>query len=233
MIRVLTLAVAAMLTLPAAAQAPTPSPWSNEIDPAAILNFDPDGAAGIPLTVENVRAYLSGPIPLSRWLADNELTAARRIVAKQARTDILSDPDLLTPLWTEQAFELQDGTVRPMTAREKAVFAELDAIEAIPLSQSAQRTLSHANEGERAMLADAVIRLLQARVRLSGRQTDGYRKVDNDWVFLDYEDGQLVSSHPASPEVENALLRYELAKATIFRGAQTRLPTTFVQVTRQ
>jgi hypothetical protein len=228
-----------MMALPATAQTPaqtpvpTPAPWSNEIDPAAILNFDPDGAAGIPLTVENVRAYLSGPIPLSRWLEENELTSARRVVAKQARADILSDPNLRTPLWTEQAFELQDGTVRPMTARERAVFAELDAIEAIPMSRSAQQVLSRANEGERAMLADAIVRLLQARVRLSGRQTDGYRKVDSDWVFLDFEDGQLVSSRPALPEVENALLRYELAKATMFSGAQTRRSTPFLQVTRQ
>jgi hypothetical protein len=229
MIRSLVFAVASMMALPATAQTPPPAPWSNEIDPAAILNFDPDGAAGIPLTVENVRAYLSGPIPLSRWLEENELTAARRVVAKQARADILSDPNLLTPLWTEQAFELQDGTVRPMTARERAVFAELDAIEAIPMSQSAQRVLSRANESERAMLADAIVRLLQADVRLSGRQTDGYRKVDGDWVLLAYEGGQLVSSRPALPEVENALLRYELAKAQLQNGARVRAnaPTVF------
>jgi hypothetical protein len=231
--RSLVVAAALLTVAPAVSQTPAPMPWSNEIDPAAIVNYDPDGAAGIPLTVENVHAYLSGPVPRSRWLEENELTAARRVVAKQARADILSDPNLLTPLWTEQAFELQDGTVRPMTAREKAVFAEFDALEAIPMSQSAQQTLSRANESERAMLADAIVRLLKAGVRLSGRQTDGYRKVDGDWMFLDYEDGQLASSRLALPEVENALLRYELAKATMFSGAQVRRPTTFLQVTRQ
>lgn len=233
MLRNLAIAAVLLLAAPALAQTPaTPlaSPWSNEIDPAAILNFDPDGAAGIPLTTENVRAYLSRPIPASsRWLEENELTAARRVVAKQARADILSDPNLLMPLWTEQAFELQDGTVRPMTTREKAVFAELDAIAAIPLSQSAQQTMSRANENERTMLADAVVRLLQAGVRLSGRQTDGYRKIDSNWMWLDFEDGQLVDSRLATTEVENALLRYELAKARLQSGIQTRqsAPTLF------
>jgi hypothetical protein len=226
MIRRLALAAAfAMVALPATAQTPTatPAPWSNEIDPAAILNFDPDGAAGIPLTVDNVRAYLSRPVLApSRWLEENELTAARRVVARQARADILSDPNLRTPLWTEQAFELQDGAVRPMTARERAVFAELDAIAAIPMSQSARQTLSRANESERTMLADAVVRLLQAGVRLSVRQTDGYRKVDSNWVWLDFEGDQLVASRLATPEIENALLRYELAKAQLQNGPRVR-----------
>ena len=221
MIRTLMLLAAATLALPATAQTPIPTPWSNEIDPAAIYDFDPDGAAGIPLTVGNVRSYLSKPIPAlprEAWSALGERTRA----AREAKAEILASPDLLTPLWSENAFELQDGTVRPMTARELAVFTELDILEAAVRSSSARQALAAANETERAMLADALVRMLQAHVRFSGWQTDGYRKIDSGWLWLDYEDGQLVDSRPAAVEIENALLRYELARAAMARGAQVR-----------
>jgi hypothetical protein len=225
MIRLSAIALSlALVTVPAFAQTPgVARPWTDQIDPAAILNFDPDGAAGIPLTADLVRNYLSTSIaaPTS---AEKAALAARRREAEAAKKEILSNETLYAPLWTENAFELQDGSIRPMTVREKAVFNELDAVDAAEASDRAQRVLSMANETELTQLADALRHILKAGVRLAGRDTDGYRKVDANWIWVDFEDGAIVASRPASLQAENALLRYEVAQAQLSRGVGVRIP---------
>jgi hypothetical protein len=214
----------ALVAAPALAQTPAaPKPWTDQIDPVAIMSFDPDGAAGIPLTADLVRSYLDKPIAAST-AAEKAALADRRRVARAAKAVILSDEKLFAPLWEENAFELQDGSIRPMTLREKAVFAELDAVDAAAASDNAQLYLSLANENERVQLADAIIRMLNAGVRLAGPHSDGYRKVETGWLWLDFEDGVVVASRPASLEVENALLRYELARSQLSSGIALRRP---------
>jgi hypothetical protein len=222
MIRKFLIAVLTFLAAPALAQAPlNPSPWSNEVDPAAILSFDPDGASGIALTISNVRAYLAKSVAPPPKDAASMLDA-RRTAAKAAKTEILADPNLLTPLWSGQAFKLQNGSVRAMSEREKAVFTKLETLDAMSRSTSAQRELSMALPGERARLTEAIVLLLQDNVRMNKWTavgwTDGYRKVEGKWVWFDYEGGEVATSHPATPEVENTLLRYELAVISLENG---------------
>jgi hypothetical protein len=220
----------ALAVAPAFAQTPAaPKPWTDQIDPAAIMSFDPDGAAGIPLRADLVRSYLGKPIA-APTPAEKATLRARRHEAEAAKKEILSGEDLYAPLWTENAFELKDGSIRPMTVREKAVFSELDAIDAAETSERAQYFLSLANEIERTRLADALTHMLEAGVRLAGRDTDGYRKVDTDWIWVDLEDGVIVASRPASLQAENALLRYEVAQAQLSRGIGVRIPDVLARV---
>jgi hypothetical protein len=218
-------AIALVLTLAAPAFAQTPAPWANQVDPRAIYEFDPDGAAGIPLTADLIRAYLAAPIKAPTAEQRAALDERRR-AAKAAKAAILSDDNIFAPRWTENEFELQDGSIRPMTIREKAVFAELDAVAAGEASLRSQLYLSMANDTERAVLANALVRLLEAGVRLSHDQSDGYVTDSNsEWLWIDFQDGQVVASHPPTIEVENALLRYDVARRTLASGISTRMHT--------
>ncbi|HEV7691182.1 MAG TPA: hypothetical protein VGO52_10180 [Hyphomonadaceae bacterium] len=149
MIRSVAIALA-LAAIPAAlAQTPRQSPAMTsaqaQVDPAAIYNFDLDGGQGIPLTKDIIRSYLSAPI--ARPAPELTRAAYTRVrVAEAGRSAILSGDDLFTPLWEEQAFELQDGSIRPMTSVERAAFAELDAAEAASRSLR-RRPPSHISAG--------------------------------------------------------------------------------------
>jgi hypothetical protein len=108
-----------------------------------------------------------------------------------------------------------------MTSVEKATFAELDAAEAASRSLRAQTSLSYLGAGDRTAYAEALCRLIDAGVRF-GEREDGYRRVDGNLIWFDWEDGHVVGSHPASPEAEIAILRFELVKRTINEGILVR-----------
>ena len=93
-------------------------------------------------------------------------------------------------------------------------------------SLRSQLYLSMANDTERAVLANALVRLLEAGVRLSHDQSDGYVTDSNsEWLWIDFQDGQVFASHPPTIEVENALLRYDVARRTLASGISTRMHT--------
>jgi hypothetical protein len=232
MIRSVAIAIAIAIALalaaipPALAQTPRPTPDMTpaqaqaQVDPAAIYNFNLDGGQGIPLTKDIIRSYLAAPI--ARPAPELTRAAHTRVRAAEAgRSAILAGDDLFTPLWEEQAFELQDGSIRPMTSVEKAAFAELDAAEATSRSLRAQTSLSLLPASSRGDYAEALCRLIDASVRFENRD-DGYRKVDEDWTWFDWGDGHVVGSRPPTPQAEIALLRLELLKRNINEGIETR-----------
>jgi hypothetical protein len=213
--RLLFAATLFILATPTFAQTPAP-----QVDAAAIYKFDPDGGSGIPLTKEIVRAYLAKPIAKP---AEDEYRAlgVRRKALQIAKRALLTGEALFAPLWEEEAFELQDGSVRPMTPEEKAVFQGLDEVEARMATLNAQRNLSGFSATERTTLSDALCRLLDAGIRFEHR-SDGYRKDGADWVFFDWEDGAVVDSRPPDAQTEIALLRYELAMQQVSASSAMR-----------
>lgn len=192
----------------------------SQVDPEAVYNFDPSGGRGVPLTCDVVRAYLSKPVPRpSQGPEQLQVSSNRRNEAKAAKKAMLADPTIYAPLWEEQAFELKDGSVRPMTAFEKAALAELDALDAEGASRSAQYYLSFATEPVRVAYADGLCGLMQNGIRLAGLDYVGYRKIDNDWKnfggWRDGPDARTLIELPMTPEAEIALLRYEVARQKI------------------
>jgi hypothetical protein len=188
----------------------------SQVDPEAIYNFDPSGGRGVPLTCETVRAYLSKSIPKpSQGPEQLQVARNRRNEAKAAKTAMLADPTIYAPRWEEQAFELQDGSVRPMTEFEKATLAELDALDADSRSYSAQYSLSFATETVRHAYADALCGLMQNGIRFAGLDYVGYRRIDSDWKnfggWRDSPDGRTLIELPVTQEALIALLRYEVA----------------------
>jgi hypothetical protein len=208
-VRELIVVAAWALAAPALAQTPAVA----QVDAAAIHRFDPDGGSGVPLTKDVVRGYLTAPVTPP---TDQEYRSAgaRAHTAETARRVLLANETLFAPLWKEQAFELQDGSVRPMTADEKAVFSEVDAADAALATLNARRALADYSDSERAALADALCLLLDAGVRITDR-SDGYRKDGDDWLWFDWEDGVIISSRKPEPQAEIALLRYELMQQRI------------------
>jgi hypothetical protein len=216
MLRILMVAVACALAAPALAQTPA----VDRVDAAAIFSFDPDGGSGIPLTKEVVRAYLAAPIAQP---TEEQFRAARERAraAKTARRVLLANETLFAPQWEEEAFELQDGSVRPMTADEKVIFREVEEAEGALQALNARRALADYSQSERAAFADALCGLLDAGVRITDR-SDGYRKDGDDWLWFDWEDGDIVASRSPDPQAEIALLRYELVRQRIASAIAVR-----------
>ncbi len=211
------------LASPAMAQAPVIAPEA--VDPAAVYPFDPDGASGVALTPERVRAFLALPIP-EPTKEQRQAVVQQQKEAHAARTKMLSDPAIYAPRWTENAFELQDGSTRPMTIQDLAVIEAMDAAAAAQKTLDAQRWLSVASQIEREAYADVLASLLEASIL--PRQ---HKKVDGSWRRLEAQmvGGQpRVVEQPVSAETEVLLKRYALAGGNLgktWRDAHT-LPST-------
>ena len=211
-IMLVAVSAALLLAMPAAAQ---PSQPVSLIDPYAITHFDPAGGNGIALTPDLVRAYLAKPVSRP---TDAQISAAssRLRAAKAARDKTMDQDDIFAPLWDERAFELKDGSKRPMTDAEKAVFDELDAAQHQVDALNAANMLSYASESVRQTYAEALCGLLANGVTFASFDMKGYRKLDGDWRrfggWRDTPAGKEAIMLPVNDKTEIALLKYELAQ---------------------